>query len=256
MRNKLKITLTATVMSIVMFMLSIPQILWVKAVEGISELEFVTKREQKVDDIPALADNVNFEDLEIIEEDEVKRTLNSKEYLLNNGMRLVEQYPYNVHYIEDGVYKEIDNTLVLKKGQDNTYLENASNSMKVRFEHTSKIAGVEIAEADASISISPIIDQNAQTQIKIDGLEALTQATAIETEKSIALETNKVKYESFNDKTDLEYVVNNNGIQKNIIVNAQKSEYVYKFELTTNGLTLEKSFCQEHGLYPHQYQHP
>lgn len=51
-------------------------------------------------------------------EDESLRTPNSKTYIKENGSLELEYYSEEIHYLDNGVYKEIDNTLKLV---DNNY---------------------------------------------------------------------------------------------------------------------------------------
>ena len=83
MGKKLRLTVVAFLLSFVMLMLAVPQVLWVEAAEAIKEMDIVTIRE-KVDNLPDIDARIDFESLTIIEEDDARRTLNSKEYILSN----------------------------------------------------------------------------------------------------------------------------------------------------------------------------
>lgn len=62
--------------------------------------------------------------LKRIEEIEYLRTLDSKTYLKENGLLETDVYGEIIHYLENGVYKEIDNTLELI---NNTYVNKANS---------------------------------------------------------------------------------------------------------------------------------
>ena len=44
-----------------------------------------------------------------------KRTENSKQFLMSDGMVMVQTYGMPIHYEENGAFKEIDNTLKLSE---------------------------------------------------------------------------------------------------------------------------------------------
>ena len=106
MRNKIRLATIALLLSVAMFMLAIPQVLLVKAGEAIKEIDLTTTI-KKVENLPDVDATIDFESLTIVAEDTAKRTANSKEYILDNGMRMVKQFTTNVHYYEDGQFKEI-----------------------------------------------------------------------------------------------------------------------------------------------------
>lgn len=49
-------------------------------------------------------------------------------------------------------------------------------------------------------------------------------------------QTSAVVYKNFLNRSDLEYVVTSNSLKENIVVYAPQSEYIYRFDLDSDGL--------------------
>lgn len=74
----------------------------------------------------ATKDSISIEELYIVDELVDRRTEYTKEFRLNNGLRVSSVYGYPVHYEENGEWKEIDNTLKLSDTRSgNTYTNTA-----------------------------------------------------------------------------------------------------------------------------------
>ena len=69
----------------------------------------------------------------IVAEDASRRGETYKEYILNNGLHLATVYPSAVHYEENGVWKDIDNTLVAAVFGGKAVYQNAAGAWSVRF---------------------------------------------------------------------------------------------------------------------------
>ena len=63
-----------------------------------------------------------------------KRKPREKHFLREDGTILAEVYDTDIHYLKDGKYEEIDNTLVSENG----ILRNKSNDYKVEFKENFK----------------------------------------------------------------------------------------------------------------------
>ena len=69
----------------------------------------------------------------IVEEDESKRSEFSKEFVLNNGLRLATLYPSAVHYEDNGTWKEIDNTLIAAISDGQSVYTNSAGKWSIHF---------------------------------------------------------------------------------------------------------------------------
>ncbi len=103
--------------------------------------------EDIVSEIPE--EETDFEDSEapILEEIDGKREENIKHFLTAEHTYLAAVYPSAVHYEEDGVWKDIDNTLQLQESGEETYYENTASDTHIRF------AAQAGADTDALVSV-------------------------------------------------------------------------------------------------------
>ena len=240
MKSKTRISIIAVILSFVMFMLAVPEILWVKAAD---EIEEVVQTEQITSEsVTQLLEINDEEEPYILSENVSKRRENLKEYIMSDGSIKVQQYAERIHYLDNGEYKEIDNALI---ETEDGYI-NSANSFRVNINksQSAKENIIEIRDGAYSISFD-LIDKNAnatqtittdavKTTTSIDYLaKKLTQPEAVKTT------TGKVKFTNIKNNVDIEYEVKNNGIKENIIVNAKQESYVYAFVVQVENLTLE-----------------
>ena len=190
-----------------------------------------TSEKQYISDLidnPAESDDA--EKAEILYEVTEKRDEHTKVYKRADGTytALVSQTP--LHFMSDGVWKEIDNTLISKNGE----LTNADNPFNVtlpeRITSNSQITlendGDEIAFAvnDITASSSKIVDAKADTVEEFEAAVANTKS--------------EVKYEDVAEDTDIEYVILPNGIKENIIVSEAASiKDTYSFDIEIGNLS-------------------
>ena len=69
----------------------------------------------------------------VVEEDESKRGEFSKEFVLNNGLRLATIYPSAVHYEDNGTWKDIDNTLIAAISDGESVYTNTAGKWSIFF---------------------------------------------------------------------------------------------------------------------------
>lgn len=97
--------------------------------------------------------DINLESASILAENVDNRTEFSKEYKLNNGLNLKVVYPEPVHYSEDGLWKDIDNTLKLTGTGTNAAFINTADSWNVMFpQNINNSNGVSITSDGHTIS--------------------------------------------------------------------------------------------------------
>ena len=103
--------------------------------------------EDIVSKIPAEEANAEDSESPIQDEMEGKREENIKHFLTADHTYLAAVYPSAVHYEEDGVWKDIDNTLQLQESGEETYYENTASDTHIRF------AAQAGADTDALVSV-------------------------------------------------------------------------------------------------------
>lgn len=92
----------------------------------------------KIVDVPPIEDTKKPEP-KILEEVTNKREKNMKHFLKEDMSLEADVYPTAVHYMENGTWKDIDNTLVDEQDEENTaVLSNKANKYKVKMQRIQK----------------------------------------------------------------------------------------------------------------------
>ena len=74
------------------------------------------------------------EEVAIVSEVQEKRDSNKKVFLLSDRSYMVAYYPKQVHYEDNGIWKDINNSLISSIDEDGSnVLENKGNSFKIKF---------------------------------------------------------------------------------------------------------------------------
>ena len=166
--------------------------------------------------------------------------------------------------------KEIDNTLTLSsksgetvystKGGLNVTVPSELGSGK-RFTATngsytisfgvksidnSLSAQAKVVETDALPSVvkmnstADISDEKVTASSMAQKVETLTEKQKVEKfnneQMTVDKQSGAVVYKGFNQQSDLEYIVTSNSLKENIVVYKPQDEYVYSFDLDSDGL--------------------
>lgn len=161
--------------------------------------------------------NRDFSEFDKIEELVNLRTPNSKTYIKENGMYETEYFGEKVHYKDNDKWEEIDNTLLLK---DNKY-SNKSNKYNVSFPNKlSENNEVVLEYLNNEIKIYYDTKQDIAGQItdKID-----------RTQKNLK---DSISY-VLNAKEKIEYIIQQDSIKENIILNSYIANYEYSYYIDT-----------------------
>jgi len=86
---------------------------------------------QGVDYATTTDEDYSSENIKIIEEDRSLRTETTKTFLKEDGSYALAIYGEAIHYEEDGVFKDIDNTLYYEKETDS--YQNTANRLQLKF---------------------------------------------------------------------------------------------------------------------------
>lgn len=198
---------------------------------------FLDERVESVDEL----------DLEqaIVDEIIELRSENTKTFELTTGQSLQVLYPERTHYMEEGVWKETDNTLV----ETNDYYVNVSNDYKVKF--------------------NKIIDENNLIHIDVNGRSfgwALEGVEKVKISKDNKFDADKkkdssktitkqlkdvVRYEDVYEGVDLIYTIEPELIKEDIFIKSPDlGNLGFSFKIFTDGLELVHnrdnsiSFCE------------
>ncbi len=193
-----------------------------------------------------------------------------KYFLCDDGSYIAATYAAPVHYNENGVWKEIDNTLTpSSKSGETVYSTKGGLNITVpselgsgkRFTATnggytisfgvksidnSLSAQAKVVETDA---LPSVVKMNSTAEISDEKVTALSMAQNAETltekqkvekfnneQMTVDKQSGAVVYKGFDQQSDLEYIVTSNSLKENIVVYKPQDEYVYSFDLDSDGL--------------------
>ncbi|PKK93078.1 MAG: hypothetical protein CVV61_06490, partial [Tenericutes bacterium HGW-Tenericutes-6] len=159
---------------------------------------------------------------------ESMRSLNEKVFRKLDGSYEVSIYPDVVHYLENGQYKDIDNTFV----ETTTELKNKSNSFDIEFpKKLTSNERIKLSQDDYKINWKLI---NSQTSVFKTSSESHENSN-----KSVLSKTNSsIIYENVLPNTDIEYVLSGSKIKENIYVKSYTENMKFVFEYDVKNLTL------------------
>ena len=184
----------------------------------------------------------------ILDENVENRTLNSKEFVMSDGSVIVQNFAQNVHYLEDGDFKEIDNTLVEVKDENGkSAYENTANFYKVKiskdFEPNNSLIKIDNGEHGLDFTYIENSVKNTVAQKK-SGNTAKTQnqykGKKLKAPEKFSTGEGKISYNNISEDIDLEYEVKDNGIKENIVVKDYLADYDFDFKVKTSNLFLQK----------------
>ena len=153
-----------------------------------------------------------------------KRKLKEKHFMQEDGTFIAEMYEDNVHYLKDGQYVDIDNTLVLKDG----YYINKANDYKVSF------------NASANSNLMKIEKDNHFINIGLKEYNSFN----VKKEDSMSKLMSKIKYTNVLKNIDICYDIVSSKVKENIYIKNKDSEIEklvfvidtdLDLELNTNG---------------------
>ena len=153
--------------------------------------------------------------IELIE----KRKPREKHFLQKDGTIRAEVYGEDIHYLKDGKYEEIDNSIVSEK----SLLRNTQNDYKVEFNNDYKKSIMKISKNNYYIDLK--IDDNQKFSLK-------------ENQRKVSKKLNNMISIDINDDLNIEHRVLSNKVKETIIIK-QYIGNIIRFILDTN-LILEK----------------
>lgn len=194
-----------------------------------------------------------------------------KHFLCDDGSYIAATYAEPVHYNENGVWKEIDNRLILNSNKlsasgEPTYTTRAGLAVSIpqNFADGQKItaenkgyeisfgikadqAGVAIGRGASVVAVDELMS-NAGAQVSAAPqsvssvvVDAELTADVIEERNAelmvVENQAGAVQYRNILPSTNLEYAVTSSSVKESIVVREPQSEYKYYFDMDLDGLT-------------------
>lgn len=139
-----------------------------------------------------------------------KRKPREKHFLRDDGCIVAKIYSDDIHYLKNGKYEEIDNTLVETDG----IIQNKSNDFTVKFN-------------DNNNYLMQIEKENYYLNVKLENSNNITNTEKVKISKY----TSNVIYKNVKDNTDIEYKTLPNRVKETIILkDNQKSFFTFRVE--------------------------
>ena len=164
-------------------------------------------------------------------EDISMRTATEKVFRKIDGTYEVAIYNEPIHYLDNGQWKDIDNTLSLDT-KTNNYM-NRANQFTVQFP-ASLEGNKQIQMSMGNYSIDWSILNISKSSISVDTSEKTTSS-----EKERTKVNQSVLYRDVLPNVDLEYVITGMGIKENLIIQKYVSSLSFAFQYQTKDLEIQ-----------------
>jgi RHS repeat-associated protein len=168
-----------------------------------------------------------------------KRQLNVKHFLKDDFTYEAAIYSSPVHYLENGKLKDIDNTFIESKDENNNdILENKENDFKVRVAKNAKASKlVNIKKDKYELSWNIVRNTNdVQTRVKEKDFDSFNSLTENEKKKSLPNISSTVEFENIFENTDLQYQVDSNKLKENIVLKSKIENPSFQFNVNIKNL--------------------
>ena len=194
--------------------------------------------------------------VQIVEENPNKRTEYSKEFKMNNGLYMAVVYPDAVHYMKDGQWKDIDNTL--KLSADGTYTNTAgvwnvqfpqqlsgNNSVSITkdgYTISFAMAGEIVNSGElmraASISETLAVSGAQISTARVETVDHSAQKAAAEYPETVPDKLrSRLAYNEVYQNTNVIYDLDSNKVKESIVINRYNSALRgYRYTLQVGSL--------------------
>lgn len=170
------------------------------------------------------------EEPQIISELTEKRDEVTKYFAMSDGTIKACIYPQNIHYMDDGEYKEIDNTLEQSNENGKNYYKNKKNSFSVRIPETL---------ADDYVEFS---DENGYVKFKLLGASSKKLEKVEKVKKPKDKDVTKVKnandraiFKAVKGDVDVSYDLVGNKLKETVIL-YKKTKETFVFDVRTSAM--------------------
>ena len=216
MKKYIKILL-AFILSIALVVTHIPMIsaedIFGTASENVDEQEIVTQESD------------NNENAYIIGEIEDKRSKDTKHFRMSDGSIKACIYPQNVHYLKNGKYEDIDNTLVFDE-KAGVY-KNKANSAKITLPQSFSDGYVEYVTEDDFVKFKLVGSTNKKLQ------KAETKRTKSNDITVLDKVNSRASYGAVKTNIDIQYDIIGDKLKETIVIN-KKTKETFIFEILTS----------------------
>lgn len=173
-----------------------------------------------------------------------KRDVYSKTYMLPDGSFQYVSYAIPIHYKDsNGTYTEINNKITDAVSRDGYKYTNTANGWNAYFsEKIGANNAVMMTSGKYNIAFSFVEQTGTAKVIKATDVSVDSRkGTASAYYQRLQEDDRAVVYRDVVENVDIAYTVKTGALKEDIILKSKQAPSVFRFRLTTNGLTLKKS---------------
>ena len=168
------------------------------------------------------------QDAEILYEIVEKRDEVTKHFAMSDGTTKALIYPQNVNYLSNGVYEEIDNTLVEFEQNGKTYYKNKKNGFQVKIPKHFTDDFIEFADENGYVKFRLLGATNKEIE------KIAKKNNSNKKDITIAQNVNeKAVFKAIKGNVDLEYDLAGNKLKETIVL-YKKTKNDFVFEIRTD----------------------
>lgn len=232
-----KIKLPTKILAVLLTMLFIVEILPTQIMAD-AYSAYADKKQFVSDLINNPTDAAKDKEADILCEVTEKRDAYTKVYKKTDGTYTAVMSKLPLHFLENGEWEDIDNTLLKKNG----VLSNSSNSFDVSFpEKMIENSDIQIEKNGSVISFA--VNDISTSDAKVENNIAEKTSGIDEADAEISNNESKITYSDKKSNTDIQYVVTPNTVKENIIVSdasSVKESYSFDIGIGSMEYSLEK----------------
>ncbi len=235
---KKQIKMLLKVLSVFLTVLMVLQIAPMQLIAN-AYTEAMATKNMPQEDVTTFSNDEDFS-AEILYEVEEKRDEFTKVYKKNDGSYTAMVSSEPLHFIQDGKWTDIDNTLVNSVENGKSVFKNTNSMFDIMFpEVLSQDSEIEIKNDEYSLSFSPQNIGTSQVEITENTSDyADTNENNQQIKEQLKTQSDSALYENVMYGTDIEYSISSNRIKENIIINQPSAiKEQYSFNLSAEGLS-------------------
>lgn len=159
-----------------------------------------------------------------------ERTTDTKTFRRVDGTYVLAVYDSNVHYEDNGEWKEIDNSLMLDSETDSVM--NKSNKFKIKFPNSiddNKKFKLSLGDYEIDWSLDSIEKANISYEVTESKAESMKDLDGI---------NQSVLYEDIQGNVNLEYILNGTTLKENIVLEKYIEDFSISFTYNLKNLSI------------------
>lgn len=159
-----------------------------------------------------------------------ERTADTKTFRRVDGTYVLAVYDSNVHYEDNGEWKEIDNSLMLDSETDSVM--NKSNKFKIKFPNSiddNKKFKLSLGDYEIDWSVDSIEKTNISYEVTESKAESMKDLDGI---------NQSVLYEDIQGNVNLEYILNGTTLKENIVLEKYIEDFSISFTYNLKNLSI------------------